>query len=50
MFASEEGKKLMKDWNLPEGLMGVGALALGYASAHPHTIKPRKEDYYRIIK
>ena len=22
MFASEEGKKLMKDWNLPEGLMG----------------------------
>ena len=50
MFASEEGKKLMKDWNLPEGLMGVGALALGYASSHPHTVKPRKEDYYRIIK
>lgn len=40
----------MKDWNLPEGLMGVGALALGYASAHPHTVKPRKEGYYRIIK
>ena len=50
MFASEKGKKLMKDWNLPEGLMGVGALALGYASAHPHTVKPRKKDYYRIIK
>ena len=50
MFASEEGKKLMKDWNLPEGLMGIGALALGYASSHPHTIKTRKEDYYRIIK
>ena len=50
MFASEEGKKLIKDWNLPEGLMGVGALALGYASAHPHTLKPRKADYYRIIK
>ena len=33
MFASEEGKKLMKEWNLPEGLMGIGALALGYASA-----------------
>lgn len=42
MFASEEGKKLMKDWNLPEGLMGVGALALGYASAHPHTVKPKR--------
>lgn len=50
MFASEEGKQLMRDWNLPEGLMGVGALALGYASSHPHTVKPRKEDYYRIIK
>lgn len=50
MFATEEGKKLMKAWNLPEGLMGVGALSLGYASAHPHTVKPRKEDYYRIIK
>ena len=50
MFASQEGKQLMKKWNLPEGLMGVGALALGYASAHPHTVKPRKEDYYRIIK
>lgn len=41
---------LAKDWNLPEGLTGIGALALGYASAHPHTVKPRKEDYYRIIK
>lgn len=50
MFASAEGKQMMKDWGLPEGLMGVGALALGYASAHPHTVKPRKEDYYRIIK
>ncbi len=49
MFASEEGN-LLKEWNLPEGLIGVGALALGYASAHPHTVKPRKENYYRIIK
>ena len=50
MFASEEGKNLLKEWNLPDGLIGVGALALGYASAHPHTVKPRKEGYYRIIK
>lgn len=50
MFASEEGKQIMKAWGLPDGLMGVGALALGYASSHPHTVKPRKEDYYRIIK
>ena len=50
MFASEQGKKLLQDWQLPEGLVGIGALSLGYASAHPHTVKPRKEDYYRIIK
>ena len=50
MFASDEGKLMMKEWGLPEGLMGVGALSLGYASSHPHTVKARKEDYYRIIK
>lgn len=50
MFASEEGKQLMQAWNLPEGLIGVGALSLGYASSHPHTVKPRKDDYYRVIK
>ncbi len=50
MFASDEGKQLMQAWNLPEGLIGVGALSLGYASSHPHTVKPRKDDYYRVIK
>lgn len=50
MFASDEGKLMMKEWGLPEGLIGVGALSLGYASSHPHTVKARKEDYYRIIK
>ena len=50
MFASDEGKLMMKEWGLPEGLIGVGALSIGYASSHPHTVKARKEDYYRIIK
>jgi nitroreductase len=50
MFATDEGKELMKTWNLPDGLVGIGALALGYASGHPNTVKPRKENYYRIIK
>ena len=40
----------MRDWGLPEALMGIGALALGYPSSYPKTIKPRKADYYRIIK
>ncbi len=50
MFATEEGKQLLKDWGLPEDVVGIGALALGYAASHPHTVKPRKEGYYRVIK
>ena len=50
MFATPEGKKLMQDFGLPDGLIGIGALALGYAASHPHTVKPRKEGYYRVIK
>lgn len=50
MFASEEGKALMRELQLPEGLAGVGALALGYPDAEPKAAKPRKEDYYRIVK
>lgn len=50
MFASEEGQKLMDEWGLPVGLMGVGALAIGYPADMPGQPKPRKADYYRIIR
>ena len=50
MFATEEGKALMKELGLPEGLIGIGALALGYPAAPPRDPKPRKENYYRIVK
>ena len=50
MFETAEGQQLMRDWGLPEALMGIGALALGYPSSQPKTVKPRKADYYRIIK
>lgn len=50
MFATEEGKALMKEWGLPDGLMGVGALSLGYPAAEPSEPKPRKADYCRIIR
>ena len=50
MFETEEGKALLKAWNVPENCFGVASIALGYADcAHPIP-KPRKEDYYRIIK
>ena len=50
MFATPEGKALMKELGLPEGLIGIGALALGYPDGPAREPKPRKEDYYRIIK
>ena len=50
MFATEEGKLLMKQWELPEGLIGVGALSLGYPNGDPSPAKPRKEGYTRIIR
>ena len=50
MFATEEGKKLMKQWGLPEDLVGIGALALGYPNGEPAPAKPRKEGYTRVIR
>ena len=50
MFATKEGKELMQQWGLPEGLVGIGALALGYPDAEPSPAKPRKEGYTRVIR
>ena len=50
MFATDEGRALMAELGLPEGLIGIGALALGYTAAPPRAPKPRKENYYRVIK
>lgn len=50
MVDYDEVKELMKSWHLPEGLMGVGYLALGYPDGEPHAAKPRKNDYARVIK
>lgn len=48
MFDSEAGKQLMRSYGLPDGLAGVGAIALGYP-AETKTGKPRKENYFRVI-
>lgn len=50
MFATDEGKVLMAEMGMPEGLMGIGALSLGYADGPLPEAKPRKEDYYRIVR
>ncbi len=50
MFSTDEGKALMRRFGLPDGLIGVGALSLGYADGESRPAKPRKENYYRILK
>ena len=50
MFSTDEGRALMAELGLPAGLIGIGALALGYPAAPPKDPKPRKENYYRIVK
>ncbi|MBP3253193.1 MAG: nitroreductase [Bacteroidales bacterium] len=50
MFATDEGKELIKEFQLPENVMGVGAISLGYPVKNPSKALPRKENYYRIIK
>lgn len=40
----------MKEMGLPEGLGGIGAIALGYPATTPAEPKPRKEGYARIIR
>ncbi len=48
IFNSEEGKALLKEWNLPETLKGVGSIALGYANGEAKEASKRKNNY--IIK
>ncbi len=49
MFEMEEAKELLKEWGLPDDLVGVASIALGYADCEPPTPKPRKEDYFVIV-
>lgn len=50
MFETEEGKALMKEWGLSDEMVGIGSLAIGYIDGDVPAAKPRREDYYKIIK
>lgn len=45
IFDSEEGKALLREWNLPETLRGVGSIALGYPAGMTGEAAKRKEHY-----
>lgn len=44
-FDSEEGKELLRQWGLPEHLIGVGHCVLGYPDGPAAPAKPRKKDF-----
>ncbi len=48
MFDSEKGKKLLREWGLPDTLRGVGSIALGYPAVAPGEAQKRKDNY--IVK
>ena len=45
MFASEEGKALLKKWGIEGEWEGVAFCILGYPAAAPKPAAPRKADY-----
>ena len=50
VFNTEEGKALLRKWGVDEDLVGICSMALGYPDGEHPAPKPRKENYYRIIK
>ena len=49
MFDSEEGKELLRKWGLPDDLMGVATIALGYPDGDAPAAVPRKQNYITEI-
>lgn len=50
MFETPEGKELLRQWGIPEDCFGAISIALGYAAGPHPAPRPRKENYFRIIK
>lgn len=49
-FNSEEGRKLMKEWEIPEGYVCQGFVILGFIAGKQPQSKPRKPGRIRIIE
>lgn len=49
-FASEEGKQLMHDWEVPEGYACQGFVILGYIDGEQPHSKPRRPGRVKIVE
>ncbi|MCR5423813.1 MAG: nitroreductase [Bacteroidales bacterium] len=45
MFESPEGRQLMRQWGIPENMVGVANCILGYPDGDPKPRASRKDDY-----
>lgn len=50
IFDTEEGKKIKAEWGIAEDDYCMSSIALGYADCEYPDAKPRKDNYYQIIK
>ena len=48
-FSSDKGKKLLKEWGIPESYEGIGHVVLGYPDMETPEALPRKEDYIHFV-
>ncbi len=48
-FETDEGKEMLKEWNIPENYVGIGHCILGYPEEKSEA-KPRKDGYIRFVK
>ena len=49
-FASDAGKQLLKEWEIPENYSCVCFVALGYIDGEMPQTKPRRKDRVRIVE
>jgi nitroreductase len=50
VFQTDEGKEIIKDWNIPDDYVAVGHCILGYPEGNPPKAKPRKEYVIKRIR
>lgn len=48
-FETDEGKELLKEWNISENYVGIGHCILGYPEEKSEA-KPRKDGYIKFVK
>ena len=49
-FASDEGKAMLKEWEIPENYSAICFVILGYIDGEQPQIKPRKANRVKIIE